>query len=136
MIRNIIGFLVGLVAGSLLNGALIKIGHAVIPLPAGADVSSYDALKAAMPLFGPEQFIFVFLAHALGSLAGAFAAAAIAASHKMKLALGVGAMFLIGGLINAFLLPVPLWYDAVDLILAYIPMAWIGGRLAGAARPS
>ena len=97
-------------------------------------MSSYEALKAAMPLFGPEQFIFPFLAHGLGTLAGAFAAALIAASHKAGIALGIGAMFLIGGLVNAFLLPVPFWYDAVDLLLAYIPMAWIGGRLAGAGR--
>jgi hypothetical protein len=29
---------------------------------------------------------------------------------------------------------VPLWYDAIDLIFAYIPMAWIGAKLGGAGR--
>lgn len=133
MIRNILGVVVGLFVGALLNGLLINIGHSVIPLPAGADVSSYRALKESMPLFGPEQFIFVFLAHALGTFVAALVAVLIAKSHKFTLALIIGVLFLIAGTVNAFLLPVPLWYDAVDLILAYVPMALIGYKL-GARR--
>lgn len=29
-----------------------------------------------------------------------------------------------------FMLPAPLWFHAVDLILAYLPMAWLGSRRA------
>jgi len=85
-----------------------------------------------MPLFGPEHFIFPFIAHALGTLVGALVAALIAASHKFRIAMAIGVVFLIGGIVNAILLPVPLWYDAIDLVLAYIPMAWIGAKLGGA----
>lgn len=133
MIRNILGTIVGLLVGALLNGFLINIGHSIVRLPPGADVSSYEKLQATMHLFGPEQFIFVFLAHALGTLVAALVAVLIAKSHKFTLALIIGVLFLIAGIINAFLLPVPLWYDAVDLILAYIPMAVIGYKL-GAGR--
>lgn len=129
MIRNILGTILGLVVGAVVNGFLIDVGHRIVPLPAGADVSSYGALKVSMPLFGPEQFIFVFLAHALGTLVAALVAVLIAKSHKFTVALIIGVLFLIAGIINAFLLPVPLWYDAVDLILAYIPMALIGYKL-------
>ena len=71
-----------------------------------------------------------FLAHALGTLAGAWLAALLAASHKMGLALGIGVLFLAGGISAVVMLPAPLWFEVLDLLLAYIPMAWLGGRLA------
>ena len=30
------------------------------------------------------------------------------------------------------MIPAPAWFIALDLIVAYIPMAWIGGRLGRA----
>jgi hypothetical protein len=30
-----------------------------------------------------------------------------------------------------FLLPAPVWFCAVDLLLAYLPMAWLGQSIAG-----
>ena len=43
-----------------------------------------------MHLFEPKHFLFPFLAHALGTFAGAWLAAFIAASYKMRFALGIG----------------------------------------------
>jgi len=131
MIRNILAVIAGIVVGSIVNIGLINLGHAAIALPPGTDVSTMEGLRDAMRSFGPEQFIFPFLAHAVGTLVGALVAALIAATHKFKIAMAIGVLFLIGGLINAFLLPVPLWYDAIDLVFAYIPMAWIGAKLGG-----
>ena len=91
-----------------------------------------EGLKESMHLFGPQHFIMPFLAHALGTLAGAAVAALIAVSHKMKFALAIGFFFLAGGIMNVFMLPSPLWFTNVDLVGAYIPMGWLGGRLAGA----
>jgi hypothetical protein len=70
-----------------------------------------------------------FLAHALGTFAGALFAALIAANHKMKFALGIGVFFLIGGIANICMLPSPLWFTALDLIGAYIPMGYIAGKI-------
>lgn len=134
MIRNILAVIAGLVIGFLVNGGLIQLGHVVVALPPGADVSSMEALAASMPFFRPEHFIFPFLAHAGGTLAGTTVAALIAASHKMNIALGLGVLFLIGGIVAVIMLPAPLWYDVIDLVFAYIPMAWIGAKLGGAQR--
>lgn len=30
----------------------------------------------------------------------------------------------------AFMIPAPVWFILVDLILAYLPMAYFGGKLA------
>jgi len=134
MIRIIIAVIAGILAGTLVNGGLIRLGHAVIAVPPGTDVSTMEGIAAAMPLFGPEQFIFPFLAHAGGTLVGALVATLIAASHKMKIALGLGVVFLLGGIAAVIMLPAPLWYDIIDLLFAYIPMAWIGAKLGGAGR--
>jgi hypothetical protein len=47
----------------------------------------------------------------------------------MKIALGIGVLFLIGGTAAVMMLPAPMWFSALDLIVAYIPMAWLGGKI-------
>ena len=110
---------------------IIMISGSIIPPPSGADVTTMEGLKASMHLFEPKHFIFPFLAHALGTLSGAFLTALIAANHKMKFALGIGAFFLVGGIINTFMLPSPTWFTVLDLVGAYIPMGWLGWKVAG-----
>jgi hypothetical protein len=131
LIRNILAVIAGIIGGSLVNMGLIMISGQVIPPPAGVDVTDMESLKSSLHLFEPRHFIFPFLAHALGTLAGAFLTSVLAAGRKMTYALGVGVFFLIGGTINVFMLPSPLWFTLLDLIVAYLPMGWLGGKLSG-----
>jgi len=130
ILRNVLAVIAGVVIGSIVNMSLIKISGKVIPPPAGVDVTNFESLKSSMHLFEPRHFIFPFLAHALGSLVGAYVASIVAASHKIKFALGIGAFFLIGGIISVFMLPSPTWFAVLDLVCAYIPMGWLGSKLA------
>ena len=132
--RNILAAIVGFVIGSVVNLGLVTIGMSVVPLPEGTDVSTMEALRESMKLLPPVNFIFPFLAHALGTLTGAFVAAKLAASHHMKFAIGIGVSFLIGGIAMIFNCGGPVWFIASDLLLAYIPMAFLGGFLAGGKR--
>ena len=134
MIRNILAVIAGVVIGALVNSALIMVSSSVVPPPAGVDVTTAEGLQAGMHLLEAKHFIFPFLAHALGTLAGALVAALIAASHKMKFAIGIGVYFLLGGIVASFMIPAPVWFKALDIIAAYIPMAWVGAKLAGAGR--
>jgi uncharacterized membrane protein YqgA involved in biofilm formation len=129
-IRNILAVVAGFVIGSIVNMGLISVSGTAIPPPDGADVTTMEGLKASMHLFEPKHFVFPFLAHALGTLVGAAVAASIAASHKFHLAITIGVLFLAGGIASALMLPSPLWFDVLDLCNAYIPMAWIGWKLA------
>src|SRR5688500_17766905 len=133
MIRNVLAVIAGLAVGSIVNMGLITLGHAVIALPPGSDVSTMEGLAAAMPNFGPEHFIFPFLAHAGGALVGTLIATLIAID-KSVIAVIMGVIFLIGGIAAVIMFPAPLWYDVIDILLAYIPMAWIGAKLGGAWR--
>jgi len=130
IVKNILAVLAGIVLGSTVNMGIIMISGSVIPPPDGADVTTMEGLKESLHLFQPKHFIMPFLAHALGTLAGAFLSGIIAANHKMKFALGIGVFFLAGGIANIFILPSPTWFAFLDIALAYIPMAWVGGKLA------
>ena len=130
IIKNIAAVVLGLVVGSFVNMGIIMLSPSIIPPPAGINPTDMESLRASMHLFEAKHFVFPFLAHALGTLVGAFIAAKIASSHKMKFALGISAFFMIGGITNAFMLPAPVWFVVVDLVVAYIPMGWLGGKLA------
>lgn len=129
-LRLILAVFAGILAGSAVNMGLVLVGPLVIAPPAGADVTTSEGLRASLHLFEPRHYLFPFLAHSLGTLVGAFVATLLAPGRPLVPALIVGAVFLIGGIANAFLLPAAAWFIAVDLVAAYLPMAWLGWRLA------
>ena len=131
LIRNTAAVLAGLMAGGILNMALVSIGPRLISPPAGGDITTMEGLRSTINLFEPRHFIFPFLAHATGSLAGAWVAARLCATRPMSCALVVGAVFLIGGATMAFSLPEAVAFNVIDLAVAYLPMAWLGYRLSG-----
>ena len=128
--RLILAVIAGLFVGSIVNMALVMLSGHVIPPPAGVDTTTTEGLKAAMPLFEPKHFLFPFLAHAVGTLVGAFVATLATPGRTCGPAWVVGALFLIGGIAAVAMLPSPLWFTVVDLVFAYLPMAWLGHRLA------
>lgn len=136
ILRNGAGLLLGLVLGSVVNIALITVSGRVIPPPSGADVTTMEGLKASLPLFEPKHFLFPFLAHALGTFAGAVVAAAVAGTRKFALAMTVAGFFLAGGVANVIMLPSPPWFAVTDLVLAYLPMGWLAGRWLGRTGPA
>lgn len=131
ILRNILAVIAGVVVVMLVNGGIISLSASIIPPPEGMNVSDMESIRANAHLFEPKHFIMPFLAHALGSLIGAFVAAMIAASRKMTFALVIGIVHLLGGIAASFMIPAPAWFIALDLIVAYIPMAWLGGKLGG-----
>jgi len=129
--KNILAVVLGWMVGSAINMGLINLGHKIFPIP-GVNPEDMEAYAAALPNLDSEFFIFPFLAHALGALIGAIVAGMIAANNKMKCSLIVGGIFLLGGIVINYLLQGPIWFTLTDIIFAYIPMAWIGGKIAKA----
>lgn len=131
LIRNIMAVVGGVAVGSLVNMGLITLSPSIIPPPEGIDPTQVEDIKSVIHLFEPKHYIIPFLAHALGTLVGAFVAAKFSATHHLVCALIVGGYFLLGGVAANMMLGSPTWYWAVDVLFAYIPMAFIGARLAG-----
>lgn len=134
ILKNILAIIVGALIGSAVNMGMIMLSGSIIPPPKGTDTTTMEGLIASMHLFEPKHFIFPFLAHALGTFAGAFLTAMISASHQLKLALVIGVLFLAGGIYMVMALPSPVWFSVLDLGGAYIPMAYFGWRLALATK--
>ena len=130
ILRNILALLAGVVIGSLVNMGLILLGPTIIPPPSGVDMTTAEGLAEGMKLLESKHFIFPFLAHALGTLVGAFTTAKLAVSQHWKLALGIGAWFLLGGIMVSQIPNTPTWFTALDLIAAYLPMGWLGAKFA------
>jgi len=134
IVRLVIAVVAGYAFGSAVNIGLILAGGHVIPPPAGADVTTTEGLKAAIPLFEPRHFVFPFLAHALGTFAGVFVATLLAPDRSRGPAWTVGTLFLLGGFAAVYMLPAPPWFNAIDLLLAYGPPGLAGYWLATRGR--
>lgn len=128
-LKSIFFVLVGLIAGALVNMTIITLGPSIIPPPEGVDVTTVEGLQAGIHLMKPKHYITPFFAHAFGTFVGAFIAARMCKRHKLKYALLVGVLFLLGGISMVLSLPSPVWFNITDLVLAYIPMAWLGGKV-------
>jgi hypothetical protein len=124
IIKNILVLLGGCIFGSVVNMGLIIVGNQLIPVADG--MNPMDAT-----MWEIRYFIFPFLAHAIGTLSGAFIVAKYTVSYHMILAICIGIFFLLGGISMVFIMPAPVWYIVADLSLAYIPMGWYGWKLTG-----
>jgi hypothetical protein len=125
LLRNVLAVLAGLVVGGIVNMGLVLLGPALVPPPAGVDVTDAESLSRSIHLFEPRHFVMPLLAHAAGTFAGALVAFLLAASHRAGIAWAIGVLNLCGGIAASFMIPAPTWFIALDLLGAYLPMAWL-----------
>ena len=128
-LKSIFIIIIGFIVGSIVNMALVTVGPIIIPPPEGVDLTTAEGLTAGMHLMQPMNFLFPFLAHALGTFFGAFLVATMSKRHKLTHALIIGVLFLLGGIAMVVSVPSPLWFTITDLTLAYIPMAYLAGTI-------
>lgn len=126
ILRYFMAIFFGVLIGSIANMLIVSVSTIIIPLPEGADNSSVKSLEKTIHLFEFKHFLMPLFAHALGSLIGGNVAAWIAPNNKLLMALTIGFFFLVGGIVMVFQLPSPMWFNTIDLTLAYLPMSWIG----------
>ena len=131
ILKTTLVIFISLFAGAMLNGALINVSNHIIPPPVGFDLTTEEGLQAAMPYMGPEHFLFPFLAHALGTLLSTLLITRFLKSQQFVFSMMAGILFLLGGVSMVIMLPeTPIWFVLVDLIAAYVPMAYLGNRIA------
>lgn len=134
-IRTVVAVVAGFLVGSIINGGIVAFGPILIPPPPGVDMSTMESLAETIHLMGPLNFLVPFLAHALGTLTGATVACMIADTKRHTAVITMGIIFLIGGLAASVMIPAPVWFIVVDLLFAYIPMAWLGLLLSNRFKP-
>jgi hypothetical protein len=128
--KSILLSVAGLLLGVITNGVIVQIGSQIVKAPKGLDLSTEQGLAKAMPLMGAEHFVFPFLAHAIGTLVGAYFVSRMKVNRALLNAMAIGFAFLAGGVMMVLTLPgTPWWFVATDLVLAYLPMAYLGYKL-------
>ena len=135
IVKSILAVIVGVIAGSLVNLGILLLSNAIFGSPEGMNIFDAESVKAHADKFTAGNFVGTLLAHGLGTLVGALVAAKIAPAGKKIFAMVIGVWFLLGGIYAVTLIPAPIWFIIVDLLL-YIPLAFLGGKLAtGNAMP-
>jgi len=136
ILRNILAVVAGILIGGFVNGMIITYGAALYPPPEGVNPNDLESIKANLHLYSIAQLLVPFWAHGIGTFVGAFITALIAVSKRIGLALLIGAVFLLGGITMVVMVGGPVWFIILDLLVAYFPMAFIGGIAAIALKKS
>ena len=123
MIKNIGIVILGIIIGMIVNIGLILLGG-IIFVP----TENFEPMNAMN--WDIKYFIFPFLAHSIGTLSGSFFVSKLSKNTTIIMPLLVGLYFFMGGIYMVKILPAPMWFILVDLILAYIPMALIGWKIS------
>ncbi len=131
ILKNVIAVVVGIFVGGLVNMGIIMISPYIAPLPEGVDPSDIESIKENIGSYSTLNLFMPILAHALGTFVGAFITTKLCAIKKIAFPLLIGFFFLFGGVQMARMIPAPSWMMWTDLLLAYIPMAWLGAKLGG-----
>ena len=96
IVRNIIAVIIGLVIGNVVNMSLVQIGYTVYPLK--INTNDMEALAKFLETADAKYYIFPFIAHAAGTLFGAFFAALFSKNRNFGVALIIGGFFFLGGI--------------------------------------
>jgi hypothetical protein len=134
-VKIFLAIVLGFVTGSMVNMGLVTLGPLLIPLPEGVNPSDMESFKTSAHLLQPRHFVFPFLAHAVGTVVGALIAwwtAPVSEPGKRRVAYAVGTLFLAGGIAASFMIPAPATFIVTDLVLAYLPMAWLAVKTGSA----
>lgn len=124
IIKNILGVILGIVVGGLVNSGIVTYGMPLFPPPVGVDPNDFESIKANMDLYELKHFIIPYVAHIMGSFVASFVAVKI--SNNKIISIIAGSIFVIGGAMVIYMIPeTPIWFSILDLV-SYIPAAILG----------
>ena len=123
-IRTVLGIILGLFIGMVVNGSMVQLGTVLFPFPPEINFETNSGMQAFRDL--PVHFyIFPFLAHAIGTLSGCITAIIILRNKGKWAVYSIGYLFFVAGIVAVDLINAPVWFDILDLSLAYLPMPWL-----------
>ncbi|MCD9029216.1 hypothetical protein LDO26_13515 [Luteimonas sp. BDR2-5] len=127
MIRTIFSVMAGMLVAMMLMLGLEFLGSWLFPLPGGQLTSEAD-LAEIVANASTGKLAWVLLGWLVAAFGGGWVAAKLARVHRVGAAVAVGVLIVLGVLLNAWLLPHPLWMSLLG-VLGPVPLAWTGGRL-------
>ena len=128
MIRTMFSVMLGMVVAMMVMLGLEFVGAWLVPMPTGQLGNEAD-LAEIVANAPTAKLVWVLAGWLLAALCGGWVAARLARVRRMGAAIAVGVLILLGVVLNAWMLPHPLWMLLAGLV-GPIPLAWAGGRLA------
>jgi hypothetical protein len=125
-IYTVLWVVLSLVFGSLINGLIIYIAPLIIKYPEGVSFATEASTIQSMKLLQPIHFIIPFVAHALGTFISTLLMAIYVKNNFLKLAFFISVLYLFAGVLNVIMYPSPIWFIVLDLVVAYIPLGYLG----------
>ena len=129
MLRTLLGIIVGLVTAMLLIFALAAAGMMVFPPPAGMQLNNQADLAQLVAQSSMGKKAWVVFGWAFASFVSGWVAARISRVYPRFAALAVAALIMIGTVMNAMVIPHPMWMNLLGVVLP-VPLALLGARLA------
>ena len=120
IIKNIGIVVLGIIIGTIVNMGLIISGWSIF-----VPTDNFNPMNAMS--WDLKYFIFPFLAHSAGTFSGSFFVSKFSSTRVMPLIIGF--YFLLGGIYMVTILPAPIWFILLDIILAYIPMSLLAWKI-------
>ncbi len=121
-------FVAGIIGGSIFMLLLHNVSGLIFPEAAMSKFpEDPELIKAFMDSLGVGPKLAVVFSHWGGAMVGSALSMMIAPTKKIWPGVVIGGWFLIGGIANASMIPMPLWMMVLDL-LGYIPVAYLAAH--------
>jgi len=134
VLRSIVAVVAGFIAASIVMMIVETInGHVLYPElgNAASGMTDREAIRALMAAAPVGAFLVVIAGWILGALAGGWVTARLAPQAAAQHGLVLGALLTLAGVANNLMIPPPLWFWVVSLIVL-MPAAYVGARFARA----
>ena len=128
MIRNILAVILGIIVGMIFNMAVVILNTAVLyPVPEGFDWNDTEKVAEYFSGLPLTAFLVVLVAHLGQAFFGGLVAAGISRNAAMTVAMIVGVLSMLFGIVNMMMMPNPAWmWIEVPL---YLLAAWLAARI-------
>ncbi|MFL9833163.1 hypothetical protein [Chryseobacterium terrae] len=128
MVRNILAVFAGIIVGSICIWGVETLNHFLHPFPKGTRPDNMGDLRnyvETLPFLG--KFM-VIVGYALGAVVSGFIATKVSKTEKPNLAIICGIIFLCFTLYNMSVLPTPIWFWILGVLVWILVLA--GYKLA------
>jgi hypothetical protein len=126
-LRYVGAVIAGLVAAFLLVAGAEGIVHVMYPAPPGTNMEDFEQVKRFVAALPVTALVLVLAGWLIGTFVATWLAAKIA--HNPLAGYIVGALLLAAGVMNAFMIPQPVWFSIVSFVI-YIGATIVGARSA------
>ena len=125
LFKNVLAVVVGALAGMVLIVLMQNIINMIYPLPAGTDMYDTESARKAISMLPTNALVLALVNYTIASFIAGMLATLLSKRETKNPPLVVGAILMVAGLWNIFLLHEPVWFSIISLF-TYMPFTYLG----------